>query len=223
MNKRIVAVVLCLAFSLPPPVEAQTFAAPQPKASAPAASSAGGGKSRGTRRGYSTAPDSQCAQMTKDWADYRPVLDFPSAQGRTSYGDQVAAIEVCRSEQAARPSDLRVAFLFARALEVNNKGSQSTGLFRQLSDAGYAPATTQLARAYHFGSGLAPRPDPGLRPLRQGGEGGRFLGVQPGCRLPVVPRLYPRPEARLPILPAGAEERDVSDAGSDSGGLLPVG
>ena len=161
MDKRIVAVVLCLAFALPPPVLAQGFVAAPPSAGGKATSQGGGGgggTSRGTRRGYSTVPDSQCAQMTKDWADYRPVLDFPSAQGRTTYDTQVAAVGVCQSEQAARPNDLRVAFLFARALEVNDKGSRATALYRQLSDAGYAPATTQLARAYHFGSGVAPDP-----------------------------------------------------------------
>lgn len=162
MDKRIVAVVLCLALPSSPPAEAQTFAAPQPKASAPAAPtgspSASTGQQSRRRGNVSTVPDSQCAEMTKDWADYRPVLDSPSAQGRTTYDVQVSATAVCRSEQSARPNDLRVAFLYARALEVNNKGTQATALFRQLSDAGYAPATTQLARAYHFGSGVPPNP-----------------------------------------------------------------
>ena len=159
MDKRLAAVVLCLAFALPPASEAQTFVAPQPKAAAPSAPQGSARKpQRSGRRSASTVPDSVCAQMTQGWADYRPVLDFPSAQGRTTYDTQVAAVGVCQSEQAARPNDLRVAFLFARALEVNDKGSRATGLFRQLSDAGYAPATTQLARAYHFGSGVAPDP-----------------------------------------------------------------
>jgi TPR repeat protein len=162
MNKRIATVVVCLALALPPSLEAQTFVAPQPKApkasASPPAQSSPRTSQRSRRQTASTAPDSQCAQMTKDWADYRPILDFPSAQGRVSYDVQVASVGVCEAEQAARPSDLRVAFLFARALEVNDKGTRATGLYRQLSDAGYAPATTQLARAYRLGSGVAPNP-----------------------------------------------------------------
>jgi TPR repeat protein len=162
MDKRIVAVLLCLALVLPSPLPAQTFVAPQPKApraAAPPPAQGTARKPQGTRRqGASTVANSQCAQMTSEWADYRPVLDSPSAQGRVTRDVQVAAVGVCEAEQAARPGDLRVAFLFARALEVNDRGSRATGLYRQLSDAGYAPATTQLARAYRLGSGVPADP-----------------------------------------------------------------
>ena len=96
--------------------------------------------------------------MTKDWVDYRPVLDLPAAQGRVSADQQIASVSVCRAEQAARPNDKRIAFILARSFEVNNKGTQSTPLFRQLSDAGLPAATTQLARAYHYGIGVPPNP-----------------------------------------------------------------
>lgn len=90
--------------------------------------------------------------MTREWVDYRPVLDLPAMQGRMNPGEQATALSTCQSEQAARPNDLRLAFIFARTLEVNDRPTRSTALYRQLADAGYPPAMTQLARAYHLGN-----------------------------------------------------------------------
>jgi TPR repeat protein len=159
MDTRLVALVLCLAFALPPSSGAQTFlapTAPPPKGAAPHTSQGTSQPSQKSRRQSTpAAPPSECVTLTKDWVDYRPMLDLPASQGRSTSEILVSSLSACRTEQIARPNDLRVAFLLARTLEVNHKTTSATALFRQLSDAGYAPATTQLARAYHFGSGVA--------------------------------------------------------------------
>ncbi len=124
-----------------------------PRAVAPAAP---GEPRRQAAQPRAAAPNTPCQHVTKGWADYRPQNDSPVAQGRASSGEIYVALDACESEQAAAPSDRRIAFLLARAFEVSGKGSRATPMFRQLSDGGFAPATTQLARAYAIGSGVAP-------------------------------------------------------------------
>jgi TPR repeat protein len=147
--------MLCGLLAFPPTVIGQTFVAPKPEAAQPRAPHKAPVQQR-RRQPVAATPVSVCVQMTEDWVDYRPVLDFPALQGRVTQDLQTAALAACESEQRARPNDLRIAFIFARTLEVNNKGVRATPLFRQLMDAGHAPAMTQLARAYYFGSGVAP-------------------------------------------------------------------
>jgi TPR repeat protein len=132
---------------------AQTFVAPKPESSRARAPSPDATVTRRAPR--AAAPVSLCEQLTRDWADYRPVNDFPTAEGRTNVVEQSAALRECAAEQSQRPGDVRIAFLFARVLEVNNQASRAAALYRQLAEAGYTPAVTQLARAHHFGTGVA--------------------------------------------------------------------
>lgn len=156
MGGRVVAAVLCVLLACPLPAGAQ-FLAPAPSGKSQAAPQQSR-QGQSARRSQPARPLSECETMTKDWVDYRPVLDLPAAQGRATADQQIASVTICRAEQAARPNDKRIAFILARTFEVNNKGSQSTPLFRQLADAGFPPAITQLARAYHYGIGTAPDP-----------------------------------------------------------------
>ena len=156
MVRGVIAAAICALLAWPLPSAAQ-FLAPTPEGQAQPAPQQGRTKGGGNTQ-RQARPASECETMTRDWVDFRPVLDLPAAQGRASGEQQVAAVSVCEAEQAARPTDKRIAFIFARTLEVNNKGSRSTPLFRQLADANFAPAMTQLARAYHYGLGVAPDP-----------------------------------------------------------------
>jgi TPR repeat protein len=157
MGKRSAAVIACLVFAFAPSAIAQTFVAPKPEAAAPR--KATGGSARATQRSR-PAPQQPavnlCEQMTAGWVDYRPMYaDTPAADGRVSFDQQQAAVSECGAEQQRRPGDIRTAFTFARALEVNGHGGRAAGLYRQLSDAGYTPAMTQLARTLFFGNGVA--------------------------------------------------------------------
>jgi TPR repeat protein len=152
MNRAFIAFLSLFLVADAPSVPAQTFVAPKPQV-APRAATPGSSSAR--RQPRATAPSSLCEQMTREWVDHRPMLDFPALEGRISLQQQQSALGECEAEQRRRPADVRVAFIFARTLEVNNRGSRAAGLFRQLADAGYAPAKTQLARALQFGSGLA--------------------------------------------------------------------
>ena len=157
MSKRSVAVIACVMLAFAPVVVAQTFVAPKPEAAAPRRAT-GAGASQGTQRSRPAAQSSGslCEQMTAGWVDYRPMYDdMPAAAGRVAYDRQLAAVSECATEQQRRPNDVRTAFAFARTLEVNGKGGRAAGLYRQLADAGYTPAKTQLARTLFFGNGVA--------------------------------------------------------------------
>lgn len=154
MNRRFVNLLSAALFSFIPAASAQDdFVAP--RVLAPARPAAPPPSSPTATRRTSTASETPCAHVTKGWADHRPRNDTPVAQGRASAGELFVALDACQDEQAAAPSDRRLAFLLARAFEVNGRGVQATPMFRQLSDGGFAPATTQLARAYAIGSGVA--------------------------------------------------------------------
>ena len=146
-----------------------TFVPPRPETAArPPAAAQPAAQPRGAspaepRRQTAAAPrapatNSPCQHVTQGWADYRPLNDSPVAQGRATSGQIFVALDACASEQAAAPGDRRIAFLLARAFEVSGKGQRATPMFRQLSDGGFAPATTQLARAYATGSGVIVNP-----------------------------------------------------------------
>lgn len=156
MRRSLVAVVVGGLLAMPIGAAGQTFVAPKPEGASPRPQATAPAAQPGRQqRRTPTTPASPCVDMTREWVDYRPLLDFPTLQGRINPGEQVTALTVCQAEQAARPNDLRLAFIYARTLEVNDRGTGSTALYRQLSNAGYAPATTQLARAYHLGNGVA--------------------------------------------------------------------
>jgi TPR repeat protein len=136
---------------------AQTFVAPKPEAARPRAAAPAPQRQRQRRAAPApaAAPMTLCEQMTASWVDHRPISDFPALEGRISAEQQRGALRECELEQRMQPNDVRIAFLLARTAEVNNQGKRAVALYRQLADAGYAPALTQLARAYHFGRGVA--------------------------------------------------------------------
>jgi len=157
MGQYFITILTCAILASALPGAGQTFVAPRPSQPAePAPRAAGATQSQpGRAARQQTSPATPCGRSTEGWAEHRPMNDAPVAQGRASPGELFVALDACQSEQAAAPSDRRIAFLLARVFEVNGKGVRATPMFRQLSDGGYAPATTQLARAYAVGSGVA--------------------------------------------------------------------
>ncbi|MFO1106669.1 MAG: hypothetical protein U1E34_11255 [Amaricoccus sp.] len=149
----IIGVWLALVAQPASDARAQGFVAPQPQATIPQPPAAKPAPGSGRQR-RAAAPASPCEQMTRDWVDHRPVIDDPAGAGLVAADQQGAAVAECQAEQARRPSDMRIAFIYARTLEVNGHSARALGLFQQLADAGYGPALTQTARAYYIGSGV---------------------------------------------------------------------
>lgn len=147
--RRLPTVVVCLVLA-GAGAWAQGFVAPQPQTAPRAAAKPAASSPARQRR----APATECEQMTKDWADHRPIIDDPAGAGLVTPEQQGAAVAECQAEQARQPSSLRIAFLYARALEVNGHGTRAVGLFEQLANGGYTPALTQIARAYYLGNGV---------------------------------------------------------------------
>lgn len=150
--RRLLVVAVCVLVMAGQGVSAQGFVAPQPETATPRASRPPQAASSPTRQ--RRAPTTVCEQMTKDWVDHRPIIDDPAGSGLVTPEQQGAAVAECQAEQARQPSNLRVAFIFARSLEVNGHGTRAVGLFQQLANGGYTPALTQLARAYYVGNGV---------------------------------------------------------------------
>lgn len=154
----------CLAVGTAAPAQDTLFVAPKPQGAAPAQSPRAQSAPRSqasrqerqprTTAARAPAPTTQCEVMTKDWIDFRPVQDAPARDGRTTLEQQQAAVIECQAEQQRQPSNKRIAFVFARTLEVNGSTSRAAKLYQQLAASNYPPAMTQLAKAYFVGAGV---------------------------------------------------------------------